>query len=156
MGRGAPSSGMAISTPAATPTTVPSTRRKPRTSVSPREAVLTKIHQAVPTAQYQRSSESTWPTERATAQAAVAWKAWRVVCLARPRPGSGAGAAGGGVRRSMGQSRKRTAAAAARARPTAAYSSGSWAGSACRNCVMKKFMNAKIPSACPRGPQRRA
>ena len=37
------------------PMTVPSSRRKPRTRVSPREVVLTKIHQVAPTAQYQRS-----------------------------------------------------------------------------------------------------
>ncbi|KAF0651557.1 hypothetical protein K701_01125 [Streptomyces fradiae ATCC 10745 = DSM 40063] len=79
-----------------------------------------------------------------------------MVGLARPRPGSGAGTAAGGVRRSMGHTTKRTAPAAARATPTARYSSGRSAGAACRNCTTKNCMNAKIPSAWPRGPQRRA
>lgn len=156
MGAGAPAIGMAISRPAAMPVTVPTTRRKPRTRVSPREAVLTKIHQAVPTAQYQRSGEISCPAASATAQAKVAWKAWRVVGRASRRPGSGAGAAGGGVRRSMHHSPKRTADEAVTASATAPYSSGSWAGSACRNWVTKNIMKAKIPSACPRGPQRLA
>lgn len=138
------------------PATVPSTRRKPRTRVSPRDAVFTKIHQAVPTAQYQRSWERNWPAATAMAQAAVAWKAWRVVGRARPRPLSGAGAAGGGVRRSMHHSPKRTSAEAAIASAIAAYSSGSCVGTACRNWVVKNIMKPKMPSAWPRGPQRRA
>lgn len=68
-----PCSGTATSSPTAIPTTVPRTRRKPRTSVSPREAVFTKIHQTVPTAQYQRSAERNCPTPSAKAAAAVAW-----------------------------------------------------------------------------------
>ncbi|GAA3113915.1 hypothetical protein GCM10020254_70420 [Streptomyces goshikiensis] len=138
------------------PMTVPRTRRKPRTRVSPREVVLTKIHQAVPTAQYQRSSERAWPMVRAKPQAAVAWKACRVVGRARPVPGRPGGAAGGGVRRSMGHRTNRAAPAERRARPTAAYSSGSWPVRAWRNWVTKNIMKPKIPSACPRGPQRRA
>lgn len=156
VGTASPATGTATSRPAAIPVTVPTTRRKPRTSVSPRDAVLTKIHQAVPTAQYQRSSETSCPAARATAQAAVAWNAWRVVGRSSPRPGSGDGTAGGGVRRSTHQRPKRTAEEASRARPTAANSPGSCAVTACRNWVTKNIMNAKIPSACPRGPQRLA
>lgn len=119
VGAGAPCSGIAMSSPAAMPVTVPSTRRKPRTRVSPRDAVFTKIHQAAPTAQYQRASESTWPTPSAMAQATVAWKAWRVVGRASPRPVSAAGAAGGAVRRSMHHTPNLTPAEAAIASATA-------------------------------------
>ncbi|MCF0091198.1 hypothetical protein B0E37_06318 [Streptomyces sp. MH192] len=75
MGAGDPCTGTATSSPASSPVTVPNTRRKPRTRVSPREAVLTKIHQAAPTAQYQRSGESSSPAAVAKAQAAVTWRA---------------------------------------------------------------------------------
>src|SRR4051812_33186064 len=109
VGAGAPSRGTATRSPAAMPVTVPTTRRKPRTRVSPREDVLTKIHQAVPTAQYQRSCERSWPAAIANAQAAVVWKACRVVGRERPRPAGAAGAAGGGVRRSTHHAPNRTA-----------------------------------------------
>ncbi|GAA3034510.1 hypothetical protein GCM10020000_09860 [Streptomyces olivoverticillatus] len=138
------------------PATVPTTRRKPRTRVSPRAAVLTKIHQAVPTAQYQRSWETICPAPSARPHATVAWNAWRVVWRARPRAARGAGPAGGGVWRSMHQRPKRTMAHTARAMAMAAYRAGSCAGTARRNWVAKNIMKPKIPSACPRAPQRRA
>ena len=86
MRAGAPCSGTATSSPTAMPTTVPRTRRKPRTSVSPREAVFTKIHQTVPTAQYQRSAERSLSDAECEGAAAVAWMACRVVVRARPLP----------------------------------------------------------------------
>lgn len=73
-----------------------------------------------------------------------------------PRSGQAGRGRGGGVRRSMGHSRKRTAPEATSARPTAAKSSGSCPGRACRNWVTKNIMKPKIPRACPRGPKRRA
>ncbi len=100
VGTAAPASGKAIRKPRPMPTTVPRTRRKPRTSVSPREVVLTKTHQVAPTAQYQRWSDTSWPTTSAKPAPAVAWTAWRVVMRASPVPAGGAGAAGGGRRRS--------------------------------------------------------
>ncbi|MEY9810679.1 hypothetical protein RKD21_000936 [Streptomyces albogriseolus] len=80
--------------------TVPSTRRKPRTRVSPREVVLTNAHHVAPTAQYQRSPDTSWPTSRANPAPAVAWTACRVVMRASPVPPGGAGTVTGGSRRS--------------------------------------------------------
>ena len=83
------------------PMTVPRTRRKPRTRVSPREAVLTKIHQVAPTAQYQRCPETSWPTTRAKPAPAVAWTAWRVVDAGQAAcRRAGRARAAGGSRRS--------------------------------------------------------
>ncbi|CAM5538664.1 hypothetical protein SALBM311S_01980 [Streptomyces alboniger] len=87
VGAPAPSSGMATKKPAAIPITVPRTRRKPRTRVSPREVVLTKIHHVAPTAQYQRCPESNLARRpRRRPAPAVAWIACRVVMRARPLP----------------------------------------------------------------------
>ena len=74
-GRRAPAAERRRARPSAMPSTVPRTRRKPRTRVSPREVVFTKIHQAAPTAQYQRSPDTSWPTTRAKPAATVAWTA---------------------------------------------------------------------------------
>ncbi len=79
VGTAAPSSGMATAKPETMPITVPRTRRNPRTSVSPREVVLTKTHQVAPTAQYHRWSDSTCPRPSAKAPPRVAWTACRVV-----------------------------------------------------------------------------
>ena len=82
--------------------------------------------------------------------------------LTRGDAGQAASAGGGGRgRRGRCGARSttapnRTAEAVSTDRTTAAYSSGSWPGTACRNWATKKVMNAKTPRLCPRGPQRRA
>ncbi len=99
-GTGAPCSGIARTKPTPMPITVPSTRRKLRTRVSPLDAVFTKTHQVAPTAQYQRSWDSTCPRASAKAPPATAWTACRVVVRASPVPPGAGGAAGTGRRRS--------------------------------------------------------
>lgn len=81
----APPTAVATSTPAGTPTSVPSTRCQPLARVWPREVVPEKMTKVAITAHYHRADDNSSPATMAAEEATATWMAWRVEGRARRR-----------------------------------------------------------------------